>query len=156
MNANTYDAIVVGSGISGGWAAKELTEAGLRTLVLERGRNVEHVKDYPTATLAPWEIPYGNRPTQTDLEEYYVQRHLYLFGQDSKHFLVKDTDHPYNAVAALGAPLLPLERSGLRGQRQRGRRHRLADSLQGHRALVRPRGVGHRRERRECRPPPPA
>ena len=98
MNANTYDAIVVGSGISGGWAAKELTEAGLRTLVLERGRNVEHVKDYPTATLAPWEIPYGNRPTQTDLEEYYVQRHLYLFGQDSKHFLVKDTDHPYNAV----------------------------------------------------------
>jgi choline dehydrogenase-like flavoprotein len=98
MTGNTYDAIVVGSGISGGWAAKELTEAGLRTLVLERGRNVEHVKDYPTATLAPWEVPYGNRPTQADLEEYYVQRHLYLFGQDSKHFLVKDTDHPYNAV----------------------------------------------------------
>ena len=94
----TYDAIVVGSGISGGWAAKELTEAGLRTLVLERGRNVEHVKDYPTATLEPWQIPYGNRATQQDVEEYYVQRHLYLFGQDSKHFLVKDTDHPYNAV----------------------------------------------------------
>jgi choline dehydrogenase-like flavoprotein len=96
--SNTYDAIVVGSGISGGWAAKELTEAGLRTLVLERGRNVEHGKDYPTAALDPWQLPHGNRPTQKDLEEYPVQRHLYLFGQDSKHFLVKDTDHPYNAV----------------------------------------------------------
>ena len=93
-----FDAIVVGSGISGGWAAKELTEAGLRTLVLERGRNVEHVKDYPTATLDPWQLPHGNRPTLKDLEEYHVQKDLYLFGQDSKHFLVKDTDHPYNAV----------------------------------------------------------
>ena len=93
-----FDAIVVGSGISGGWAAKELTEAGLRTLVLERGRNVEHVKDYPTAMLDPWQLPHGNRPTQKDLEEYHVQKDLYLFGQDSKHFLVKDTDHPYNAV----------------------------------------------------------
>ena len=93
-----FDAIVVGSGISGGWAAKELTEAGLKTLVLERGRNVEHVKDYPTATLDPWQLPYGNRATAKDLEEYHVQRHLYLFGQDSKHFLVKDVDHPYNAV----------------------------------------------------------
>jgi choline dehydrogenase-like flavoprotein len=96
--SNSYDAIVVGSGISGGWAAKELTGAGLRTLVLERGRNVEHVTDYTTATLAPWELPYGNRATQKDVEEYYVQSQLYLFGQDSKHFLVKDTDHPYNAV----------------------------------------------------------
>jgi choline dehydrogenase-like flavoprotein len=93
-----FDAIVVGSGISGGWAAKELTEAGLRTLVLERGRNVEHVKDYPTAMLNPWQLPHGNRPTIEDLEQYYVQKGLYLFGQDSKHFLVKDTDHPYNAV----------------------------------------------------------
>jgi choline dehydrogenase-like flavoprotein len=93
-----YDAIVVGSGISGGWAAKELTEAGLRTLVLERGRMVEHVKDYPTANLNPWELPHGNRPTQQDLADYHVQKDLYLFGQDSKHFLVKDVDHPYNPV----------------------------------------------------------
>ena len=93
-----FDAIVVGSGISGGWAAKELTEAGLRTLVLERGRNVEHVKDYPTATLDPWQLPHGNRPTVKDLEEYHVQKDLYIFGQDSKHFFVKDTEHPYNAV----------------------------------------------------------
>ncbi|HRG80394.1 MAG TPA: FAD-binding protein, partial [Cyclobacteriaceae bacterium] len=57
---NTFDAIVVGSGISGGWAAKELCEKGLKTLVLERGPMVEHVKDYPTATLAPWELPHRN------------------------------------------------------------------------------------------------
>ena len=85
---NEFDAIVVGSGISGGWAAKELTEAGLTTLVLERGRNVEHVKDYPTAMLDPWQLPNGNRATQKDREEYYVQSDLYLFGQDSKHFLL--------------------------------------------------------------------
>jgi choline dehydrogenase-like flavoprotein len=65
--AQTYDAIVVGSGMTGGWAAKELTEAGLRTLVLERGGPVAHVKDYPTARLDPWELPYGNLPTQQDL-----------------------------------------------------------------------------------------
>jgi choline dehydrogenase-like flavoprotein len=51
---NTYDAIVIGSGMTGGWAAKELCEKGLKTLVLERGRNVEHVKDYPTANMHPW------------------------------------------------------------------------------------------------------
>ena len=53
---NTFDAIVIGSGISGGWAAKELCEHGLKTLILERGRNVEHNKDYPTATKKPWEF----------------------------------------------------------------------------------------------------
>jgi choline dehydrogenase-like flavoprotein len=54
----TFDAIVIGSGISGGWAAKELCEKGLKTLVLERGRNIEHKKDYPTANLSRWEIPH--------------------------------------------------------------------------------------------------
>lgn len=93
-----FDAIVVGSGITGGWAAKELTEAGLRTLVLERGRNVEHVKDYPLAMLAPWQLPHGNRPTQQDLADYHIQKDLYLFAQDSKPFFVKDVDHPYNQV----------------------------------------------------------
>ena len=51
---NNYDAIVIGSGISGGWAAKELCEKGLKTLVLERGRDVQHIKDYPTTTMDPW------------------------------------------------------------------------------------------------------
>ncbi|MBS1974427.1 MAG: FAD-binding protein, partial [Bacteroidetes bacterium] len=60
---HTYDAIVIGSGISGGWAAKELCEKGLKTLVLERGRNVVHIKDYPTATLAQWEFKHrGSLP----------------------------------------------------------------------------------------------
>ena len=61
-----YDAIVVGSGISGGWAAKELCEKGLKTLLLERGRDVKHVKDYPTANLDPWELPNRNMLTQED------------------------------------------------------------------------------------------
>ena len=98
QESQTYDAIVVGSGISGGWAAKMLTEGGLRTLVLERGRPVEHVKDYPTATLAPWELPHGNRATAQDVADQPIQSKLYLYGQDSKHFLVKDVDHPYTQV----------------------------------------------------------
>jgi choline dehydrogenase-like flavoprotein len=98
QETHTYDAIVVGSGITGGWAAKQLTEGGLRTLVLERGRPVEHVKDYPTATLAPWELPHGNRATAQDVADQPIQSQLYLYGQDSKHFLVKDVEHPYNEV----------------------------------------------------------
>jgi choline dehydrogenase-like flavoprotein len=94
----TYDAIVVGSGMTGGWAAKELTEAGLRTLVLERGGPVPHVTGYPTARLDPWDLPYGNLATQQDLKDYPIQSQLsFLFGQDVKHFLVKDVDHPYEA-----------------------------------------------------------
>ena len=64
----TYDAIVIGSGISGGWAAKELSEKGLKTLVLERGRNVKHVEDYPTMHLDPWDMPNGGKPTQEDFK----------------------------------------------------------------------------------------
>ena len=92
---NTYDAIVVGSGISGGWAAKELCEKGLKTLVLERGRDVKHVQDYPTANLDPWELPNRNMLTQEDHETYPIQKTVYHFGQDDKHFFVKDTEHPY-------------------------------------------------------------
>ncbi|OQP65366.1 GMC family oxidoreductase [Niastella vici] len=60
---NTYDAIVVGSGISGGWAAKELTEKGLKVLMLERGRNVEHIKDYKSANSNPWDLPHRGTAT---------------------------------------------------------------------------------------------
>jgi len=90
-----YDAIVVGSGISGGWAAKELCEKGLKTLLLERGRDVKHVKDYPTANLDPWELPNRNMLTQEDHATYPIQKTVYHFGQDDKHFFVKDTEHPY-------------------------------------------------------------
>ncbi len=69
----TYDAIVVGSGIAGGWAAKELTEKGLKTLVLERGRNVEHVKDYITEHKAPWEFELRGNVDPKVLEEDYSQ-----------------------------------------------------------------------------------
>ena len=63
VQENSYDAIVVGTGISGGWAAKELTEGGLKTLVLERGRNVKHVTDYPTMNKHSWELPYRDQLT---------------------------------------------------------------------------------------------
>jgi choline dehydrogenase-like flavoprotein len=95
ISGNTYDAIVIGSGITGGIAAKELTEAGLKVLVLERGRMVEHIKDYPTAMKDPWEFPLRNLVSLEDRKQYDIQKTLYLFGEDSKHFLVKDSDHPY-------------------------------------------------------------
>ena len=68
---NTFDAIVIGTGISGGWAAKELCEKGLKTLVLERGRMVRHLEDYPTMNLKPWEIKYGDRLTPKEKQEDY-------------------------------------------------------------------------------------
>ncbi|MGN6181649.1 MAG: GMC oxidoreductase [Mucilaginibacter sp.] len=72
MANNVYDAIVIGSGISGGWAAKELTEKGLKTIMLERGRNIEHIKDYVNATKAPWEFKHRNQKTQEILKDYPV------------------------------------------------------------------------------------
>src|SRR5215470_9657379 len=89
----TYDAIVVGSGIAGGWAAKELCEKGLKTLVLERGRNVEHIKDYPTANLAPWQLPHRGRLTRKTIEQNPVMS--VIAAEDVQHFFVKDADHPY-------------------------------------------------------------
>ncbi len=93
---NTYDAIVIGSGMSGGIAAKELTQKGLKTLVLERGRMVEHVKDYPTALTDPWDLPMRNLVSEEVKKDYDIQKTLYLFGQDCKHFLVKDSESPYH------------------------------------------------------------
>ena len=95
---NTYDAIVVGSGISGGWAAKELCERGLKTILLERGRDVKHGQDYPTANLDPWQLPNRNILSQEDLATYPIQKTVYHFGQDDKHFFVKDSEHPYQQV----------------------------------------------------------
>jgi len=96
MNENTYDAIVVGTGISGGWAAKELTEKGLKTLVLERGRMVRHVADYPTATMDIWEFPYAGRATAEDLErQATAARTGYAVTQATKHWFVDDREFPY-------------------------------------------------------------
>jgi choline dehydrogenase-like flavoprotein len=96
--ANTFDAIVVGSGISGGWAAKELCEKGLRTLLLERGRQVEHIKDYTTATRHPWEFDHRNRQTLADREESPIQSQCYAFDEATKQYFVSDKDSPYNEV----------------------------------------------------------
>ena len=90
-----FDAIVVGSGITGGWAAKELTEKGLNTLVLERGRDVKHGIDYPTTFKAPWDFKYRMYDSLEEKEEYYIQRHKYNFNAASKHFFVNDKEHPY-------------------------------------------------------------
>jgi len=92
---NTYDAIVVGSGISGGWAAKELCEAGLKTLVLERGRDVVHIKDYPTATLAPWEFPHREEMPEKFIKENPLITRAAGFSESTRHFFIKDNDHPY-------------------------------------------------------------
>lgn len=94
---NTFDAIVVGSGISGGWAAKELCEKGLKTLVLERGRNVEHIKDYPTATKAPWEFDHRGSLSEQMKKEQHIQVRGFC-NETNRHFFVNDLEHPYTQV----------------------------------------------------------
>jgi choline dehydrogenase-like flavoprotein len=90
-----FDAIVIGSGMSGGWAAKEFTEKGFKTLVLERGREVRHMKDYPTTNMMPWEFEHrGEIPYDIRQANPVVSR-CYAFREDAQHFFVKDTEHPY-------------------------------------------------------------
>ncbi len=95
VKARTFDAIVIGTGISGGWAAKELTEKGLRTLVLERGRDVKHNVDYPTTNMMPWEFEHLGQPTLTQRQENPIASKHYIFKEDSMHFVMKDKVHPY-------------------------------------------------------------
>ena len=98
MSVNTFDAIVVGSGISGGWAAKELCEKGLKTLVLERGRNVEHIRDYTGTEKNPWELPHRNGLTEEDRRKSPIQSKCYAYDEVSKKFFVDDNELPYNQV----------------------------------------------------------
>ena len=95
IKERTFDAIVIGSGMSGGWAAKDLTEKGLKTLVLERGRNIEHVKDYPTTLKNPWEFEHLGQVPNHIKEEYKIPSRHYIFGESTLHFLVKDKEHEY-------------------------------------------------------------
>jgi choline dehydrogenase-like flavoprotein len=95
MSENIYDAIVIGSGISGGWAAKELTEKGLKVLMLERGRNVEHIKDYVNATKNPWEIPHRGWRTQQMLKDFPVLKRDYPLTESNLDFWVNEQDCPY-------------------------------------------------------------
>ena len=94
---DSYDAIVVGTGISGGWAAKELCENGLKTLVLERGRMVKHVDDYTTAHLDPWDFPNGGQPSREAITKQEKQNRTgYTTKAASSQWFVNDLEHPYN------------------------------------------------------------
>jgi choline dehydrogenase-like flavoprotein len=98
MPNNTYDAIVVGSGISGGWAAKELTEKGLRVLMLERGRNYEHIKDYKTANQSLWELPHHGRTTQQQKKNYPVIHRGWAANEAVMDCWANENDSPYTEV----------------------------------------------------------
>ena len=98
MAVDTYDAIVVGSGISGGWAAKELTEKGLNVLLLERGKNVEHVKDYVNARKAPWEYPHRGVRTHAMEEAYPVLSRDYPLNEKNVDWWASDQDSPYTEI----------------------------------------------------------
>lgn len=98
MADNTYDAIVIGSGISGGWAAKELTEKGLKVIMLERGRNVEHVKDYVSANKHPWDFPHRGGRTQEMIANYPVLKRDYPLNEMNLDFWVKDSECPYTEI----------------------------------------------------------
>jgi choline dehydrogenase-like flavoprotein len=95
MADNVYDAIVVGSGISGGWAAKELTEKGLKVLLLERGENVEHIKGYTNANKAPWEFPHRGGKTQQMIKDYPVLNRDYPLNETNLSYWTNEKDCPY-------------------------------------------------------------
>jgi len=99
-----FDAIVIGSGMSGGWAAKELCERGLKTLVIERGQHIEHGADYLDFE-SPWELENRGRIAEDELDEHYsVQRNCYALSTQNQKLFVKDSDHPY--VTPEGRPFM--------------------------------------------------
>src|SRR3954468_20782185 len=98
MQNTTFDAIVVGSGISGGWAAKELTEKGLNVLMLERGKNIEHIKDYVNAQKGPWEYPHRGGRTRAMEELYPALKGDYPLNETNLDYWASDKDSPYTEV----------------------------------------------------------
>ncbi|MCG8327206.1 MAG: GMC family oxidoreductase [Chitinophagales bacterium] len=95
MSEQKYDAIVIGAGMSGSWAVKELCERGLKTLLLERGRDVKHIKDYPTAHMNPWDFEHrGSMPGKIIKDNPVIAR-CYAYREDNAHFFIKDMEHPY-------------------------------------------------------------
>ncbi|RXK46850.1 FAD-dependent oxidoreductase [Aquirufa rosea] len=96
IKSQTFDAIVIGSGISGGWAAKELTEKGLKVAVLERGREIKHVEGYETALKDPWDLPHRGRPTNMAAEEYWAgMRTGYTANEEHRYLFENDKQNPY-------------------------------------------------------------
>ena len=98
MADNVYDAIVIGSGISGGWAAKELCEKGLKTIMLERGRDIVHVKDYVNANKEAWDFPHRGRRTQELIKEYPVLKRDYPLSETNLDYWCSDKDSPYTEI----------------------------------------------------------
>ena len=98
MSDQNYDAIVVGSGISGGWAAKELTEKGLKVLMLERGRNIEHIKDYVNANKEAWDYPHRGRRTQQMINDYPVLKRDYPLNETNLDYWVNEKESPYTEI----------------------------------------------------------
>ncbi|MEO8720404.1 MAG: GMC family oxidoreductase [Ginsengibacter sp.] len=98
MADNTYDAIVIGSGISGGWAAKELSEKGLKTIMLERGKNIEHVKDYVNAVKGPWQFPHRGGRTQQMIKDYPVLKRDYPLNEMNLDWWVDEKESPYTEI----------------------------------------------------------
>ena len=94
----TYDAIVIGSGMSGGWAAKELCEAGLKTLVLERGRIVKHIEDYPTMNKESWDYELRGGITPEEKKKHYKAIRTHWIGEGNKHFYANDAENPYTEI----------------------------------------------------------
>jgi choline dehydrogenase-like flavoprotein len=95
MNEQIFDALVIGSGMTGGWAAKELTEQGLKTLMIESGRKVDHITDYPTTNMYPWEFEHRGAVPYAVREQYPSVNTHYIFGESTLHFLKKDAEQPY-------------------------------------------------------------
>jgi choline dehydrogenase-like flavoprotein len=98
MADNVYDAIVIGSGISGGWAAKELCEKGLKTIMLERGKDIMHVRDYVNANKEAWDFPHHGRRTQEMINEYPVLKRDYPLNEINLDYWVKDSESPYTEI----------------------------------------------------------
>lgn len=90
-----FDTIVIGAGMSGGWAAKEFCDAGLQTLLLERGRDVKHIADYPTTNMQPWDFKYRGNLTRQQVADNPIAKKCYAFREDAAHFFASDKDHPY-------------------------------------------------------------
>src|SRR5438045_9559878 len=95
VQQNTFDAIVIGSGMTGGWAAKELCEKGLKTLVLERGRNIEHIKDYPTMNTPIWEIRHRGWVSKKQRDENPFISKAADYDESTQHFFVREKQNPY-------------------------------------------------------------
>src|ERR1051326_8897687 len=94
----TYDAIVIGSGISGGWAAKELCEKGLKTIMLERGKDIVHIKDYTEANKEDWNYPHRGSRTQQMIKDYPVLKRDYPLNERNLHYWASDKDCPYTEI----------------------------------------------------------